>query len=280
MFYRSARLVTSVLTVAAMAAGSLAATSPAFAASNSSQCAQVHVFAARGSAEPPGPGAIQSLVDLVKSHSDQTVSSNAIDYPALLFPYGRSSASGTAAVKQQVSDQVEKCPRQKIVLVGYSQGAHIIGDALGGGGGGDLGPETPELDASIGDHVTAVIQMGDPGTQRGSRITSAPPNGTASSRDCHTSLCQPSPTGPGPTATTTARTAPAATASRSISVTSIGTALTLLDSSFAKSTADGSARPTRLHPTPRRLLCTVTVPCPAETTSVVIRHRLWFPASR
>ncbi|MFF7534719.1 cutinase family protein [Streptomyces bobili] len=162
MFYRPARLVTSVVTVAALAVGSLAATPPARAASKSSQCAQVHVFAARGSAEPPGPGAIQSLVDLIKSHSDRTVSSNAIDYPALLFPYGQSSASGTAAVKQQITDQVEKCPRQKIVLVGYSQGAHIIGDALGGGGGGNLGPETPPLDASIGDHVTAVIQMGDP----------------------------------------------------------------------------------------------------------------------
>jgi acetylxylan esterase len=48
------------------------------------------------------------------------------------------------------------------VLAGYSQGAHIIGDVLGGGGGGTLGAKTPAIATAIGDKVAAVIQMGDP----------------------------------------------------------------------------------------------------------------------
>ncbi|PGH04991.1 hypothetical protein AJ80_08418 [Polytolypa hystricis UAMH7299] len=35
----------------------------------------------------------------------------------------------------RISAYVEKCPDSKIVLMGYSQGAQVIGDILGGGGG-------------------------------------------------------------------------------------------------------------------------------------------------
>lgn len=48
------------------------------------------------------------------------------------------------------------------MLLGYSQGAHIVGDALGGGGGGDLGAKTEPVPANVGEYVAAVIQMGDP----------------------------------------------------------------------------------------------------------------------
>lgn len=63
-----------------------------------------------------------------------------------------SSAAGVVALKTQLEDQVEKCPGQKIVLLGYSQGAQVVGDVLSGGGGGDLGNETRPESFEVGKH--------------------------------------------------------------------------------------------------------------------------------
>jgi hypothetical protein len=46
--------------------------------------------------------------------------------------------------------------------MGYSQGAHVMLDVLGGGQGGSLGTATPPLAANIASHVTAVATFGDP----------------------------------------------------------------------------------------------------------------------
>ncbi|MFK0251248.1 cutinase family protein [Amycolatopsis azurea] len=152
------------IALAAVMAGLLTGpvTSASAAAASVSDCTDVYVLAARGSGESPGTGAIGSLAAQIKKQSGQSVEVDAVDYPAQLAPYGSSSAKGTAAVKKQLADQAATCPDQKIVLIGYSQGAHIIGDALGGGGGGTLGTKTPPIDAGLGKHVAAVIQMGDP----------------------------------------------------------------------------------------------------------------------
>lgn len=126
-------------------------------------CAQVGIITARASTESPGEGIIGTLAGLIQSNSKQTVSRASVDYPALLVPYAQSSAAGTAALTKQLTQAVQDCPSQKIVLLGYSQGAHVVGDVLGGGGGGLLGAETPAIDFnSIGSHVAAIVQMGDP----------------------------------------------------------------------------------------------------------------------
>lgn len=116
-------------------------------------CAPVHIIAARASGESPGAGIIGSLVDAVIDGSSQTITTAVVNYPATLANYASSSAAGTAALKAQLTSQVAACPSQKIVLVGYSQGAHIIGDTLGGGGGGlTLGPKTAAVPASVSSH--------------------------------------------------------------------------------------------------------------------------------
>ncbi|KAF8155602.1 cutinase [Crassisporium funariophilum] len=125
-------------------------------------CAAVHIIAARASTELRGAGIIGSLVEKVQDDSSQTVSTNAVDYPASLLNYASSSSDGTAATKTLLTNQVNRCPNQKIVLVGYSQGAHIVGDAVAGGGGGLLGRKTNPVSSSISDKVVAIVQMGDP----------------------------------------------------------------------------------------------------------------------
>lgn len=84
-------------------------------------CATVHIIAARASGEDPGPGIIGALVTQVQGASAQTVSTTSVVYPATLTDYADSSAAGTAAVKVLLTEQVGRCPNQKIVLVGYSQ---------------------------------------------------------------------------------------------------------------------------------------------------------------
>ena len=125
-------------------------------------CAAVHVITARASTESPGEGISGALVSQIVNTSRQTVSRASVSYPATLTNYASSSAQGVAALRQQLTQQVQSCPAQKIVLVGYSQGAHVVGDVLGGGGGGSLGATTPPISTAIGDRVFAVIQFGDP----------------------------------------------------------------------------------------------------------------------
>ncbi|KDR82469.1 hypothetical protein GALMADRAFT_87819 [Galerina marginata CBS 339.88] len=128
-----------------------------------SPCAAVHIIAARGSTEAPGAGSIGAIVTEVQTKSTQTVSTSAVDYPATLTNYASSSAQGTKATIALLTSQAQACPNQKIVLVGYSQGAHVVGDALAGGGGvSGLGAATPPIAASIASRVTAVVQLGDP----------------------------------------------------------------------------------------------------------------------
>ncbi|KAJ3300833.1 hypothetical protein HK104_000026 [Borealophlyctis nickersoniae] len=131
-----------------------------------SPCGAVHILVARGVNQPPGEGNLAPLVTQIKTRlaADTTVTSEAIRYTATMVPYPASAAEGTEAVKSQLTDAASRCPTSKIVLLGFSEGAHIIGDAFGGGGGGHfLGPKTPPMNASIiREHVKAVVLFADP----------------------------------------------------------------------------------------------------------------------
>lgn len=142
-----------------------------------SDCSPVHVFAARGSGEPAGPGTIGRLAELIQRDNPRTDTVEAIDYPALLDPndptrYAFSTHIGVSAVMWQVTNYYNRCPNSKVVLLGYSQveainsigeffnirkGAHIIGDALCGGGGWEtyqeqnvLGPSNCPMNRTVG----------------------------------------------------------------------------------------------------------------------------------
>ena len=90
-----------------------------------SSCAPVHIIAARGSTEAPGPGAMASLAALIQAAYPGT-DLESINYPAKLFPYDDSSAQGTAATTSQLTNYVNACPNSKIVMIGYSQVSHYM----------------------------------------------------------------------------------------------------------------------------------------------------------
>jgi hypothetical protein len=159
-----------VLRVAAAAVGALgifaataALATPALAvAASGSGCAQVSIITARASTEAAGEGITGALVTQVVNASNQTVSRASVSYPASLNNYANSSLQGINALKSQLTTLVQNCPNTKVVLMGYSQGAHVVLDVLGGGQGGSLGTATAPISSSIGSHVTAVATFGDP----------------------------------------------------------------------------------------------------------------------
>ena len=125
-------------------------------------CAAVHIITARASTEAPGEGITGALVDQIINTSNQTITRAAVSYPATLNNYNSSSLQGINALKTQLTNEVTNCPNEKIVLAGYSQGAHVVLDVIGGGQGGSLGTATPPIASSISSHVTAVVTFGDP----------------------------------------------------------------------------------------------------------------------
>ncbi|CAI7676481.1 unnamed protein product [Penicillium pancosmium] len=131
-------------------------------------CAPVHLFVARGTSESPGDGSIGSLADLVLQQNPGATQ-EAIDYPALPFPvYIADVSIGIKAVTNQFTRYTSSCPNSTLVIIGYSQGAQIMLDALCGSGSilkGGIG--TPTITETQGKKIAAVVGYGDPGHTAG-----------------------------------------------------------------------------------------------------------------
>ncbi|RPA79900.1 alpha/beta-hydrolase [Ascobolus immersus RN42] len=134
---------------------------------NQLPCEDVHIFIARGSTEP-FPGRQGAQVDAICSGLPSCGYEDII-YPATYEDYCNSVAIGAANGQKAMADYVERCPDSKLVLTGYSQGAHVVGDIVGGGGGyggaavGCLQPVNPPLkrDAAPGRNLVAALILGD-----------------------------------------------------------------------------------------------------------------------
>jgi acetylxylan esterase len=163
---RRRRALVALAAAATLAAGAVAAVvtaGPAGAvAAPAGSCAAVSIVTARASTEAAGEGITGALVTQVVNSSRQTVSRASVNYPALLAPYAQSQAQGVNAAKTQVTALVQRCPNTKVVLLGYSQGANVVGDILAGGGGGTLGAAIAPLPANVTSHVAAIVTFGDP----------------------------------------------------------------------------------------------------------------------
>jgi acetylxylan esterase len=129
----------------------------------SSGCAQVNLIVARASTEAQGTGITGNLANQVQSSSSQTVSIQAVVYPATLNNYASSESQGVTAAKQLLATAVANCPNQKQVLMGYSQGANVSLDVVAGNA--EVRPSTVIGPASASDlsHVVAIVGFGDPG---------------------------------------------------------------------------------------------------------------------
>ena len=121
------------VTTAAMATAALSSTT---LAQDSSSCVSgLYMIVARGTTEPSGPGVTGLLAERIASRiKDSKVV--ALDYPATFTDplYTESVTNGTETLGEMVRSYAEDCPDGKMALFGYSQGAHVVGNVICGGG--------------------------------------------------------------------------------------------------------------------------------------------------
>ncbi|KAH7137588.1 Alpha/Beta hydrolase protein [Dactylonectria macrodidyma] len=142
----------------------LAYASPLDLESRQAPCQSVHIFLARGTDEPY-PGRQGALASAICSGISSCGYEN-INYPAIFNGYCSSVTTGVNNGKAAITAYASRCPNAKIVLSGYSQGAQVIGDILGGGGGASLGctGQTTtglSINTSPGNKIVAALLWGD-----------------------------------------------------------------------------------------------------------------------
>ncbi|KAH7244397.1 Alpha/Beta hydrolase protein [Fusarium redolens] len=97
-------------------------------------CKDVHIFLAKGNNEPY-PGRQGKLAGAICSGLKSCDYEDIQFQNALEDPYCNSVTEGVRNGIKQITAYNKKCPDSKLVVSGYSQGGHVVGDILGGGGG-------------------------------------------------------------------------------------------------------------------------------------------------
>jgi hypothetical protein len=124
-----------------------------------SGCGTIHVIAARGSGDPDegGPGkTLRPFLAQLQALADPgVVEGEGLPYPAVSIVkpegagYQKSVNTGIKNLVQLADNRAHACPREKLVLAGYSQGAQVVHSALS------------QL-TSVASHIGAVVLFGDP----------------------------------------------------------------------------------------------------------------------
>ena len=114
-------------------------------------CSDAEVVFARGTGEPVGVGgAGQAFIDsLTAQVPGKSVTVYPVNYPAT-NDYANSAKAGAADEVAHVQNTVASCPKTKVVLGGYSQGAGVA----------DL--TSHQLSPQVANHVAAVALFGNP----------------------------------------------------------------------------------------------------------------------
>lgn len=133
-------------------------------AASAEPCPDVHVLFARGTDEAPGIGETgQAFVDALRARvPERSLDVYAVDYPATNdWPTG---VHGIRDAAGHIEATAAGCPKTKMVLSGFSQGAAVMGFTTAnvipdGVDGTDVPrPMPPE----VADHVAAVVLFGTP----------------------------------------------------------------------------------------------------------------------
>ncbi|MGX9791666.1 cutinase family protein [Mycobacterium sp. MMS18-G62] len=140
-------------------------------------CPDVEVIFARGTGEPPGIGGIgQTFVDALRAQAGgRSVDVYAVNYAASgdfndRIGFARTVVDGIRDAGTHIEATAANCPKTRMVLGGYSQGAVVSGfvtsAAIPDAVPAEYRPFIPEpMPASVADHVAAVTLFGMPSEQ-------------------------------------------------------------------------------------------------------------------
>lgn len=125
----------------------------------SDDCKPVHIFLTRGSDEPY-PGRLGNLTsEICAGIGAEDCGYEDVEFPAKSTAWGvnewcKSAGTGAKNGQAQLKAYTAKCPDSKVMLLGFSQGAAVAQDILGGGGGQVFACDqalNPALDDAIGE---------------------------------------------------------------------------------------------------------------------------------
>ncbi|RUP06839.1 MAG: cutinase family protein [Mycobacterium sp.] len=161
-------MITRLFGSAAAVAAGFSASILAFPAPSASAepCPDVEVVYARGTGED-GLGATgQAFVDALRPRiGTQSMGVYSVNYPA-----SEEWATGVDGVRDagaHVNSMAAACPKTKMVLSGFSQGAAVMGFVTSARvpDGVDPGTVPKPLDPAVADHVSSVVLFGTPNTR-------------------------------------------------------------------------------------------------------------------
>lgn len=166
------RLVVAAVAIA-VGAGGVAAV-PAGPAGAQNACTPVEIVIARETGA--GQGSSWMLTGLARSISTRLggrTSTYHVNYPAS-WNFLSSVPAGVTDLVRHLNQQASRCPDQKFVLLGYSQGAMVGGDALASPLDRTFGP-ADVLSADAASSVAAVAWFGDPRFRSGEPYNAGSP---------------------------------------------------------------------------------------------------------
>ncbi|MCZ7431115.1 cutinase family protein [Streptomyces sp. WMMC1477] len=126
------------------------------------QSSDVALIAVRGTTEPQsGSRLLMPVGELISAGLTVPTTYTELDYPAD-FEFAASVPHGVDTLVRLLNDAASEYPERRHVLMGYSQGAWVIGEALVAPTLRDMGRAAPELSAAAASRVAAVLFYGDP----------------------------------------------------------------------------------------------------------------------
>lgn len=150
-------------------------------------CSPYLVLTVKGTGEPEKGQLLSPVARLIAdSRPDETLVVD-LDYPADTDV----KEGGTVGVRTLIDTlnvQAEACPEQRTVLLGYSQGALVVGDALAEPEARLVGPTVGRVADEAAERILAIVLYGDP------RFVGAEPY-NAGSYDAETNGLLPRPAG-------------------------------------------------------------------------------------
>ena len=151
------RRVLAAAAVVAAAVATQAAAVPASATSSTLTCANVITIVARGSDEAAGTGGTTNVY--WTGGPSKSVRTVGLKSPATIgfggLAYFSSLDTGKARLAAELNRLATLCPSSRTVLIGYSQGAHVVGDVTS-----NSNPNA--LSTGAKSRIAAVYLTGDP----------------------------------------------------------------------------------------------------------------------
>lgn len=124
-------------------------------------CSPYLVITVRGTGEPTKGQLLSPVARAISDARPGSVQTVDLDYPANT-DVKEGGTVGARTLIDTLNLQAESCEEQRFVVLGYSQGALIVGDALAAPESRLVGPTVGEVTAAAAERILAVVLYGNP----------------------------------------------------------------------------------------------------------------------